>query len=310
MAGSSPNTPNTPTSDQQGLRRSSRSTRGQLKQDHFLLQNYVVGEEATRPTPGPRRRRTLQKPAADDEDELDSPTASNEVRRPKKQSHNDSPAELGSHEDTPATSAATVASGSHRRNSAPASHLSPSSRRTASSRQMAPLHQGTSLSMNVHQGQQTMSAFPQQQAFQAEPQQMAPQLAQHAPQFQAMPQGQNLPLPEPVQSGQVVSRQQLQQQPPASASNAPGAHIHPADVMLDPEDLFDPQISSILSSGIPHQPQFNALYNAIHEDRRAQEERSRLAAQEEQAKAADAEVVDQEMIDALWDQFINPDAFE
>ncbi|KAF4341068.1 hypothetical protein FBEOM_4938 [Fusarium beomiforme] len=319
MPDSSPKTPNTPTDDQQGLHRSSRSTRGQLNQDHYLSQHYVVGEEAIRPTP--RRRRILKQAVADDdEEELGSPVASSKAHRPKKQSSEDKPAELGSQEDAPVRSAVTGASWSDRRNNAPSSHPLPSRRHTARRRRSASLRrvasplQDASRSMSDHQGQTA-----QQRAFQAEPQQMAPELAQNHPPFQTMPQERNLLVPEPMQSGQVSLCRQPQSQMQMSLSNAPGAFVHPADMLFKPEDLEIPEISAILSHGILHESQFGALYDAIETDRPELDERLRLHFQEtaapeatmdeEQAKAADAEA-DQEMTDALWDQFIDHDAFE
>ncbi|KAJ4260589.1 hypothetical protein NW762_007332 [Fusarium torreyae] len=51
----------TPSEDQQGLRRSTRSTRGQPNQ--FLQANYLVGDEASRPAAVPKRRRPASSPS-------------------------------------------------------------------------------------------------------------------------------------------------------------------------------------------------------------------------------------------------------
>ncbi|KAM0561510.1 hypothetical protein ACHAPJ_003393 [Fusarium lateritium] len=52
---------NTSSEDQQGLRRSTRSTRGQPNQ--FLQAHYLVGDEASRPAAAPKRRRPASTPS-------------------------------------------------------------------------------------------------------------------------------------------------------------------------------------------------------------------------------------------------------
>ncbi|KAH7241039.1 uncharacterized protein BKA55DRAFT_693280 [Fusarium redolens] len=327
MADSSPETPaETPTNDQQGdqqgLRRSSRSNRGQLNQNRSLLQHYVVGEAAGRPIPGPGCRRTIAKPEADDDEDKSVPlaqsahTASNNARRPRKQSQSNNLANFGSHEEAPALATGAVALGTPRRSSIPASHpRSPPLQQIGDRRRSASPPQFASPNMRDRQDlapqQQIMSAFPREQAFQYGPQ-LSQYVLQHAPQSQNMAQQQIPSLPVSVQSAQMAPPQHVEQQTHESASNAPGVYVNPADLMLDTQPLVDPQMNNIQGSEIPQFAQLVELYNSIHEERRAQEERDRLAAQEkkDKAKAADAEEMDQEEMDALWAQFINSDAFK
>ncbi|KAI7764723.1 hypothetical protein LZL87_003928 [Fusarium oxysporum] len=225
MADSSPKTPaETPTNDQQGLRRSSRSNRGQLSQNRFLLQHYVVGEEAARPIHGPGRRRAIAKPEADDDDESgplaqSAPTASSNTRRPRMQSRSNNFANLGSHEETPAGSTGAVAL------------------------------------------------------------------------YQTMGQQQIPSLVMSVQPGQMAPPQHFEQQTQESVSDAPGFFVNPADLMLDTQDLVNPQTNNIPKYEIPQFAELVDSYNKIHEERRVQEARDRLAAQEgkDKAKAAEAE---------------------
>ncbi|KAM0249793.1 hypothetical protein ACHAP5_002662 [Fusarium lateritium] len=75
--------------DQQVLRRSTRSTRGQ--RNAFLQANYVMGSAATHPAPAPKRRRAARNPPAsgsaangDDEEEEDEDEPVLATARPRK----------------------------------------------------------------------------------------------------------------------------------------------------------------------------------------------------------------------------------
>ncbi|KAL5588831.1 hypothetical protein FOVSG1_005481 [Fusarium oxysporum f. sp. vasinfectum] len=315
MADSSPKTPaETPTNDQQGLRRSSRSNRGQLSQNHFLLQHYVVGEEAARPIHGPGRRRAIAKPEADDDDESaplaqSAPTASSNTRRPRMQSPSNNFANFGSHEKTPAGSTGEVALVTPRRGSVPAScTLTPSIQQIGDRRRSASPPQFASSNMRDRQDpapqQQTMPAFPWEPAFQYG--------SQLSPQYQSLGQQKIPSLIMSVQPGQMAPHQHFEPQTQESVSDAPGVFVNPEDLMLDTQDLVNPQTNNIPKSEIPQFAGLVDSYNKLHEERRVQEARDRLAAQEEKdkAKAAEAEEMSQEEMDALWDQFMNPDAFE
>ncbi|KAF5587337.1 hypothetical protein FPCIR_7597 [Fusarium pseudocircinatum] len=267
MADSSPKTPaETLTNEQQGLRRSSRSTRGQLSQSTFLLQHFVVGEEAARPITGPGRRHAIAKPKAYHADESGllaqlAPTASNNSNRPRRRSLSDNLSNFGSHEDALAGHAEAVALVSPRRSSVPAACPPPTSiqhigdrRRSASPPQLA------SSNMRDRRDpapqQQTMPAFPWEPAFQI--------------------------------------------------------FVNLADLMLDTHAPLDPQTNSIPKTEVPQFAELVDSYNKIHEERQVPEERDRLAAQDEKdkAKAAEAEELSQEEMDALWDQFMDSDAFK
>ncbi|KAF5683706.1 hypothetical protein FDENT_7077 [Fusarium denticulatum] len=315
MVDSSPKTPaETLTNEQQGLRRSSRSTRGQLSQNTFLLQHFVVREEAARPIPGPGRRHAIAKPKAYHADESgplaqSAPTASNNSRRPRRRSLSNNISNFGSHEDALAGPAEAVALVSPRRNSVPAACPPPTSiqhigdrRRSASPPQLA------SSNMRDRRDpappQQTMPAFPWEPAFQYG--------FQLSPQYQPLGQ-QQIPLfTMPVQLGQMVPPEHFEQQPQESASDAPGIFMDLADMMLDTQALVNTQTNSIPKTEVPHFAELVDSYNKIHEERRVQEERDRLAAQDEKdkAKAAEAEELSQEEMEALWDQFMDPDAFK
>ncbi|EWZ96293.1 hypothetical protein BFJ63_vAg6347 [Fusarium oxysporum f. sp. narcissi] len=295
MADSSPKTPaETPTNDQQGLRRSSRSNRGQLSQNHFLLQHYVVGEEAARPIHGPGRRRAIAKPEADDDDvpgplAQSAPTASSNTRRPRMQSPSNNFANFGSHEKTPAGSTGAVALIGDRRRSASPPQFASSNMRD----RQDPAPQ-----------QQTMPAFPWEPAFQYG--------SQLSPQYQSLGQQKIPSLIMSVQPGQMAPHQHFEPQTQESVSDAPEVFVNPEDLMLDTQDLVNPQTNNILKSEIPQFAELVDSYNKLHKERRVQEVRDRLAAQEEtdKAKAAEAEEMSQEEMDALWDQFMNPDAFK
>ncbi|EWY85260.1 hypothetical protein FOYG_12498 [Fusarium oxysporum NRRL 32931] len=315
MADSSPKTPaETPTNDQQGLRRSSRSNRGQLSQNHFLLQHYVVGEEAARPIHGPGRRRAIAKPEADDDDvsgplAQSAPTASSNTRRPRMQSPSNNFANFGSHEKTPAGSTGAVALVTPRRGSVPAScTLTPSIQQIGDRRRSASPPQFASSNMRDRQDpapqQQTMPAFPWEPAFQYG--------SQLSPRYQSLGQQKIPSLVMSVQPGQMAPHQHFEPQTQESVSDAPGVFMNPEDLMLDTQDLVNPQTNNILKSEIPQFAELVDSYNKLHEERRGQEARDRLAAQEkkDKAKAAEAEEMSQEEMDALWDQFMNPDAFK
>ncbi|KAF5544978.1 hypothetical protein FPHYL_10879 [Fusarium phyllophilum] len=255
MADSSPKTPaETPTNEQQGLRRSSRSTRGQLSQNAFLLQHFLVGEEAARPIPGPGRRRAIAKPKADGNDETASIQHIGDRRRSA------SPLQLTSSDMRDRQDPATQ--------------------------------------------QQTMPAFPWEPVFQYG--------------FQMSPQCQNLGQQQipfftmSLQPGQMAPPQHFEQQNQESAFDTPGVFVNPADLMLDTQGLMNPQTNNIPKTEVPQFAELVDSYNKIHEERRVQEERDRLAAQEEKdkAKATEAEEPSQEEMDALWDQFMDPDAFK
>ncbi|PNP83531.1 hypothetical protein FNYG_03094 [Fusarium nygamai] len=315
MADSSPKTPaETPTNEQQGLRRSSRSTRGQLSQNTFLLQHFVVGEEAARPIPGPGHRHAIAKPKADGDDESgplaqSAPTASNNPRRPRRRSLSNNLSNFGSHEDALAGYAEAVALVSPRRSSVPAAcPLPTSSQHIGDRRRSASPPQLASSNMRDRRDpapqQQTMPAFPWEPAFQFG--------FQLSPQYQ--PRGQQqIPFSTmPVQPSQMAPPQHFEQQPQESTSDAPGIFVNLADLMLDTQALVNPQTNNIPKTEIPQFAELVDSYNKIHEERRVQEERDRLAAQEEKdkAKAAEAEDLSQEEMDALWDQFMDSDAFK
>ncbi|KAF5689184.1 hypothetical protein FCIRC_1514 [Fusarium circinatum] len=309
MTDSSPETPaETSPNEQQGLRRSSRSTRGQLSQNRFLLQHFVIGEEASRPIPGPGRRRAIAKPKPDHDNgsgllAQSAPTASNNSRRPGRRSLSNNPSDFESHEETPA---ALV---SPRRSSVPAACPLPAPiqhigdrRRSASPPQLA------SANMRDRQDpvpqQQTVPAFPWQPALQYG--------FQWSPQYQASGQQQMPFFTMSAQPGQMAPPQLFEQQPQESASDAPGVFVKPADLMLNLQGLMNPQANNIPKTEIPQFAELVDSYNKIHEERRVQEERDCLAAQEgkDKQKAAEAEELSQEEMDALWDQFMDPDAFK
>ncbi|KAI1008237.1 hypothetical protein LB504_001753 [Fusarium proliferatum] len=317
MTDSSPNTPTeTHTNEQQGLRRSSRSTRGQLSQNQFLLQHFVIGEESSRPTHGPGRRRAIAKPKVDHDDESgplaqSAPIDPHNSRRHRRRSLGNNLSNLGSHEEKPAGFAEAVALVSPRRSSVPAASPLPTSiqhfddrRRSASPPQLA------SSNMRDRQDpapqQRTIPAFPWEPAFQYG--------FQVSPQYQPLGQQQIPFFTMPVQPGQMAPAQHFEQQTQESASDAPGVFVKPADLMLDRQGLVNPQTNNIPKTEIPQFAELVDSYNKIHEERRVQEERDRLAAQEEKDKAkaaeAEAEELSQEEMDALWDQFMDPDAFK
>ncbi|KAF5721198.1 hypothetical protein FMUND_3731 [Fusarium mundagurra] len=315
MADSSPKTPTeTPTNDQQGLRRSSRSTRGQLSQNAFLLQHFVVGEEASHPVRGPGRRRAIAKPKAYHADESDplaqsAPTASNNSGWPRRRSLSDNLANIGSHEETLAGSAEAVALVSPRRSSVPtACPLQTSIPHIGARRRSASPPQLASTNMRDRQDpapqQQTMPAFPWEPAFQYG--------FQLLPQYQTLGQQQIPFFTMSAQPGQMAPPQHFEQQIQESASDAPGVFVYPAGMMLDKQNLVNPQTNNIPKTEIPQFAELVDSYNKIHEERQVQEERDRLAAQDEKdkAKAAEAEDLSQEEMDALWDQFMDPDAFK
>ncbi|KAF5543185.1 hypothetical protein FNAPI_9765 [Fusarium napiforme] len=317
MAGSSPKTPaETPSNERQGLHRSSRSTRGQLSQNTFLLQHFVVGEDAARPSPGPGRRRAIAKPKAYGNDEAGplaqpAPTASNNPRRARGRSLSNNLSSLGSHEDALAVSVEAGALVSPRRSSVPAACPLPSIQHIGDRRRSASPPQLASSNMRDRRDrrdpapqQQTMPAFPWEPAFQFGfqlPLQYQPQGQQQIPSFTM-----------PVQSSQMAPPQHFEQQTQESTSEAPGMFMNLADLMLDTQALVNPQTNSIPKTEVPQFAELVDSYNKIHEDRQVQEERDRLAAQDEKdkAKVAEAEELSQEEMDALWDQFMDPDAFK
>ncbi|KAF5648736.1 uncharacterized protein FTJAE_1215 [Fusarium tjaetaba] len=316
MADSSPKIPaETPSNERQGLRRSSRSTRGQLSQNTFLLQHFVVGEDAARPSPGPGRRHAIAKPKAYSNDEAgplarSAPTASNNPRRARGRSLSNNLSNLGSHEDALAVSAEAGALVSPRRSSVPAACPLPSvqhigdRRRSASPPQLAPSNMRDRRDRRDPAPQQrTMPAFPWEPAFQFG--------FQLPPRYQ--PQGQQqIPFfPMPVQPSQMAPPQHFEQQTQESTFEAPGIPMNLADLMLDTQALVNPQ-TSIPKAEVPQFAELVDSYNRIHEERQVQEERDRLAAQDEKdkAKVAEAEELNQEEMDALWDQFMDPDAFK
>ncbi|KAF5589071.1 hypothetical protein FPANT_6413 [Fusarium pseudoanthophilum] len=315
MADSSPKTPaETPTSERQGLRRSSRSTRGQLSQNTFLLQHFVVGEDAARPSPGPGRRHAIAKPKAYGNDEAgplaqSAPTASNNPRRGRRRSLSNNLSNLGSHEDAMASPVEAVALVSPRRSSVPAACPPPASiRHIGDRRRSASPPQLASSNMRDRRDpapqQQTMPALPWEPAFQFG--------FQLSPQYQ--PQGQQqIPFfTMPVQPSQMVPPQHFEQQTQESTFEAPGMFMNLADLMLDTQALMNPQTNSIPKIDVPQFAELVDSYNKIHEERQVEEERDRLAVQDEKdkAKAAGAEELSQEEMDALWDQFMDPDAFK
>ncbi|KAG5756362.1 hypothetical protein H9Q70_001024 [Fusarium xylarioides] len=315
MADSSPKTPaETPTNEQQDLRRSSRSTRGQLSQNAFLLQHFIIGEEAARPIPGPGRRRAIAKPKADGNDETgplaqSAPTASNNSRRPRRRSLSNNLSHFGSYEETPAGSTEAVALVSPRRSSVPAAcHLPASIQHIGDRRRSASPPQLTSSNMRDRQDpapqQQTMPAFPWEPAFQYG--------FQMSPQYQNAGQQQIPFFTMSVQPGQMAPPQHFEQQNQESAFDTPGVFVNPADLMLDTQGLTNPQTNNIPKTEVPQFAELVDSYNKIHEERREQEERDRLAAQEkkDKAKATEAEEPSQEEMDALWGQFMDPDAFK
>ncbi|KAF4956208.1 hypothetical protein FGADI_4020 [Fusarium gaditjirri] len=316
MADSSPKTPaETPTNDQQGLRRSSRSNRGLLSENHFLLQHYVVGEEAARPVRGPGRRRARAKPKADDDDEpsgplaQSAPTASSNTCRPRMQSPSNNFAKFGGHEETPAGSTGAVTLVNPRRGSVPAAYtLLPSIQQIGDRRRSASPPQFASSNTRDRQDsalqQQTMPASPWEPAIQYG--------SQLSPRYQSLGQQQIPSLTISVQPGQMAPYQHFETQTQDYVSDAPGVFANPADLMLDKQDLMNPQTNNIPRSEIPQFAQLVDSYNKIQEERRVQEARDCMAAQEEKdkAKAAEAEEMSQEEMDASWDQFMNPEAFK
>ncbi|KAF5620512.1 hypothetical protein F52700_11240 [Fusarium sp. NRRL 52700] len=315
MSDSSPKTPaETSTNEQQGLRRSSRSTRGQLSQNHFLLQHFVIGEEATRPTHGSGRRRAIAKPKADRGDESgplaqSAPTSSNNSRRSRRRRLSNNPSSFGSHDETPAGSAREAALVSPRRSSVPAACPLPASiQHVGDRRRSASPPQSASSNMRDRQDpapqQQTMPAFPWEPVFQYG--------FQMSPQYQTLGLQQIPSLTMSAQPGQMAPPQHFEQQTQESASDTPGVFVNPADSMLDTQGLVNPQTSNIPKTEIPQFAELVDSYNKIREERRVQEERDRLAAQEgkDKVKATEAEELSQEEMDALWDQFIDPDAFK
>jgi septum formation inhibitor MinC len=149
-----------------------------------------------------------------------------------------------------------------------------------------------------------MPAFPWEPAFQYG--------SQQSPQYQSLGQQKIPSLIMSVQPGQMAPHQHFEPQTQESVSDAPGVFVNPEDLMLDTQDLVNPQTNNILKSEIPQSAELVDSYNKLHEERRVQEARDRLAAQEkkDKAKAAEAEEMSQEEMDALWDQFMNPDDFK
>ncbi|EWG51322.1 hypothetical protein FVEG_10329 [Fusarium verticillioides 7600] len=314
MANFPPKTPaETPTKEQQGLRRSSRSTRGQLSQNTFLLQHFVVGEEAARPIPGPGRRHAIAKPKAYHADESgplaqSAPTASNSSCQPRRRSLSNNLSNFGSHEEALAGSAEAGAWVSGRRSNATAACPLPSIRHIGDRRRSASPPQLASSNMRDRRvpapQQQAMPAFPWEPAFQYG--------FQMSPQYQPLGQQQPPPFTMPAQLDQMLPPEHSEQKPQESASDAPGIFVDLADLMLDTQAPVNPQTNSIPKTDVPQFAELVDSYNKIHEERQVQEERDRPAAQDEKdkAKVTEAEELSQEEMDALWDQFMDPDAFK
>jgi hypothetical protein len=315
MANSSPKTPaETPTKEQQGIRRSSRSTRGQLSQNTFLLQHFVVGEEAARPILGPGRRHAIAKPKAYHADESgplaqSASTAFDNSRRPRRRSLSNNLSNFGSHEEALAGSAEAGALVSRRRSSATAACPLPSIQHIGDRRRSASPPQLASSNMRdrrnqAPQQQQTMPAFPWEPAFQYG--------FQMSPQHQPLGQQQPPLFTMPAQLDQMFPPEHFEQQTQELASDAPGIFVDLADLMLDTQAPVNPQTNSIPKTDVPQFAELVDSYNKIHGERQVQEERDHLTAQDEKdkAKVTEAEELSQEEMDALWDQFMDPDAFK
>lgn len=154
------------------------------------------------------------------------------------------------------------------------------------------------------QQQQTMPAFPWEPAFQYG--------FQMSPQHQPLGQQQPPLFTMPAQLDQMFPPEHFEQQTQELASDAPGIFVDLADLMLDTQAPVNPQTNSIPKTDVPQFAELVDSYNKIHGERQVQEERDHLTAQDEKdkAKVTEAEELSQEEMDALWDQFMDPDAFK
>ncbi|KAF4963327.1 hypothetical protein FSARC_8658 [Fusarium sarcochroum] len=276
--------------DQQGLRRSTRSTRGQPNQ--FLQANYLLGDEASRPAPAaPKRRRPASSPSPaaslpeNENGKASSPSAAAATRpKPKRRRLANSPGDMASEKGEASSSSAPAVP---KRNSI--------------------------IFDTIHV---VTSAPSQSNVLAAAPRLGSPQLFQ---QPSGAKQGQQQSYVPPQNAFGPAGGQ-----PPARDAN--GHQIDPCAanaMIMDLDPLFGDQGAALNQQqadpleAMQQSGEFDQLYDGLQMwfnmgdpdaqviDAMSQYRQNMDRLAEEDRLAAQEEPIDNEQLDEMWDQFVN-----